>query len=248
MKYTILLLIILFSCKHIKKDTYTNAHFKVLNKKFDDNQKKEIRECSDIKCIIKFTNDNRSEFEDESLDLSQELIFVLDSLNIFEYRGLVLLIAYQKKINNETYSLIEILKEIQEYFLHEMKEADSFIINKNKNLSKAAKTTYDKYSKGDTICLLLPLTKSGNKMHIVYYSSYNYENFIDTLFLKGIILDKQLARLSEKYELSADAFKFNLRIVELENFSTLPISDDYQIGDEFKLELIHYGRPLESCE
>ncbi len=105
-------------------------------------------------------------------------------------KPLALLNAYQKKMNHQDISFYKITNEIN----HRTDSLDAYFLNEFKKEitihSKLAEENYNKFKKGDTISLLYPLENNKYNKTVIFYTHYDKKNFIDTLFLKCVLIKK----------------------------------------------------------
>ena len=239
--------IVFFISNCAYKKTVFDEYFDELDRFLTYKEKQQIKNCKDVDCIVSFIVDKEYPKDKKKFIRPSKINELLDSAKVINnHRGLVLSIAYQKYLNKEDISIEKIKKDVVAFYEKEERETVDYITNKIKLLTKIAKTNFHFFNEGDTLSLELPLEKFGNKAEVVFYQKYSPKNFIDTLFVKCVILEKKIVEPNLKNDFSHDSFYFTVKI--LNKKSTLLFVDErYNIGSITDIDLYDYGRPIENC-
>ncbi len=243
---TVIVIFHSISCNN--KQSQLDLFFAKIDHELSHQQKNQLKECQDIGCFREFAHYADSGLAEHFINMSNDIAKMLDSVGVLKDRELVLLIAYRRKINNKEYSFKEIEKSIQLYDENQLKEYNEWEDKFYNNLTNIAKTNFNKFSPGDTLCLLLPLERDTDPPNVVYYMQYDKDNFTDTLFVNCILLEKEMELKNEENNLGHDEVYFRTRVIFLSEPACLFLGEENSIGDVTRFSIFNYGRPIEVCD
>lgn len=160
-------------------------------------------------------------------------------------RDRIIILAFQKYLNNKEIDLEEIQFEIREErkrIAEEEKLLEQRLLN-NIYLNDSL------WTKGDTLDIFLQVDDHG-KSKSVFYSADPYSSFSmadDTVKVKGVLVDKFYKIYSKeepdlKHPLS---LYFKLKVLEVSDTATYEVSQKIEVGKEFDLNLGLYGRLID---
>ncbi len=247
--FAIITFLLINACR--VNNTEIQKFFSKLDNSLSSQEKSNLKSCKNFDEIGAFTREIKDTGNvNKAFDnISPALINSVDSSKDLEkwQVNLVLLNAYQKELNAQEFNLSNLKTDLINYYKEQEEIADKETINYNKELTKNALSAYKQYEIGDTLCLEIPIEKSGNEMMIIFYGEANRHKFVDTLFSKGILINKEIEEVDEKYKLSHDEFWFDVEILEFTKTSDLPLSNKFEIGKNFRLSLFNKYSPLRTC-
>ena len=244
--YSFILLLLLSGCKTHR--TSIDIFFSQLDNTLSGNEKQEIKKCEDLGCLTLFVQKAPKEFKEAFVKEPPGLrIFLSDSTknDLLSASQRLLILAYQRKLNNQMINYAEINNEIIQF---DKMEENKYRASYKKEIqvqSAIAKNNYNKFQAGDTLDLLLPLDRDGNHKGVYFNNFYYKKEYDDTLFLKCILLKKEIYELKDS-DLDHDEFVFSLKILDAQNRQLWMVDKDYTKGKTItRLSLYDYGRVID---
>lgn len=234
-----LILFVLSSMKCKNDVSEYEVFFKKLDSKLSSEQKRIFKKCQDISCIKKFAFFSDSSFKEQFRNIPYGIEKTFDSLKIVDDEELVLLIAYHERINKREYSFNEIDNRIKLFYKNAEIEDIAWKTDFYGKLFRIAKTNFNKFNKGDTLSLTLPLSRDTDPPHVYFSTGYDKNNFTDTLFIKGVLLGKK--ERIDSLVWNNDIF-FKLNVLFFSEPSYLIFGDSLKIGDDITISLVDYAR------
>lgn len=234
-------LIFVLGCK--AKRTPIDAFFISLNNSLSENEKSEVKNCEDIGCLTLFVQSKAQKkiltsYEPLEGEITQLL---LDSFKIDKSQDRVraLILAYQKKLKNQSIDFFEIKNEIIQF---DKLAEDKYLNGLKEEIqvqNKIARNNYERFKEGDVVNLLYPLSKDGNYKGVYFNNFYYNKEYTDTLFLKCVLLRKEMGN----YDVHERLY-FQLKIIEARNSELNLVDKKFSKGNIIVLPIYDYGRTI----
>ena len=166
---------------------------------------------------------------------------LLDSFKIDKLHDRVraLILAYQKKLKNQSIDFFEIKNEIIQF---DKLAEDKYLSDLKEEVqvqNKIARNNYERFKEGDVVNLLYPLSKDGNYKGVYFNNFFYNKEYTDTLFLKCILLRKEM----ENYDVHERLY-FRLKIIEARNSELNLVDKKFDKGNIIVLPIYDYGRTI----
>lgn len=105
--------------------------------------------------------------------------------------------------------------------------------------NKIARNNYERFKEGDVVNLLYPLSKDGNYKGVYFNNFYYNKEYTDTLFLKCVLLRKEMGN----YDVHERLY-FQLKIIEARNSELNLVDKKFSKGNIIVLPIYDYGRTI----
>lgn len=163
----------------------------------------------------------------------------------------ILIFAFHSSLNNNNSNL----NQVADYFFEKNKREKNRI-NKEQQLLddenlKIIQANNHKWETGDTLSIILPVRLDELTSNKSSYYSYGYPLTLDysqaddTLKIKGILLNKSYESYSGLTSSDSMDLVFKLKITELSNTDYKILGKKYEVGNELRIPLRDYGRPID---
>lgn len=241
-------ILLLISCK--SNPNVLNEYLKRLDKSISESERVKIKQSSNLDSLFNIIFQNNVGFVKKFDSVSVEIDkYLFNSLQIedIDSRRLVLLIAYQKNLNNNKINLVEIKKEVSEYTNLIKNQFNDKAKLEERNLFEISRRNFDKFRIGDKMSLLLPVELNGSENNVYLYNQYEKKRFTDTLFLTCVLRTKQI-EIRQSSSLPKEDYVFTLYILDATNRRLDLIDKRYRSGKTISLRLFNYGREIENMK
>ena len=241
--FVLSILVLIGGCS--SKTTRLDIFYQKLDNTLSKAEKKQIYDCPDVGCLVALVpSQMRTKFADayyaKGANIDQ---YLNDSFRIalLYDRQRAMFLAYQKTLAGKSVNLFEIKNELANYD----RLTDSFYSDKEKRDVKdhidTALINFNRFKIGDTLDLQFSIASGDNNRFVCYYRHYNKTNFKDTLFVKGILLEKTKLT-AEQITYTHDEYFFSVRAFEVRNKNLNSVDKVYRQGNIISVPLYDYGR------
>ena len=227
------------------KKTRMDIFYNKLDSSLSKSEKTQIYDCPDVGCLVALVQSKlKTKFADAYYAKGENIDqYLKDSLKIGLLcdRQRAMFVAYQKTLAGKSVDFFEIKRELVDYD----KLTDSLYSDKEKrdvkNHIDTALINFNRFKIGDTLGLQFSIGSGDNNRFVCYYRHYNKSNFKDTLFVKGILLEKTKLT-AEQITYTHDEYFFSVRVFEVRNRNLNSIDKAYRQGNIISVPLYDYGR------